>query len=182
MARWQRWNPAVLQAIREGLGWSAEEFAQRLRIWQLVDWLNLDVFPGAGVVALRTYLDQDTLEGVDPGKLAGLEAFLTTALKERSKTARGGGLAAASIRRWENGDHIPGVPQLHVICDTLDLDAGDLFAPSHPGRPKADPAKSRSLAAALEPLAEKMREAHPPQPRRKPGRPRKVRESTTTRR
>jgi len=71
------------------------------------------------------------------------------------------------------------VPQLHVLCDTLDLNAGDFFAPSHPGRPVGDPTKSRQLAAALEPIAEKMRASYQPQLKRPRGRPRKVREITS---
>lgn len=174
MGRWQRFNPAALTAVREHFGWSPERMALRLRVWQLIERLNLEVAPGAGLAALRAYVDQDNLDGLGDPEIADVEAFLSTTASKlgNAKTPRSN-LSGVTIRRWEAGETLPMVAQLHVILDALNFEAAMLFEPSNPGKPKLDPKQMRDVGGKLDTLAQQFRAAHVPHKAKPLGRPRK---------
>jgi transcriptional regulator with XRE-family HTH domain len=65
--------------------------------------------------------------------------------------ARVGSVSASTVRRWENGRHVPTIHHLEAIADAFDIDLAVFFEPANPHRPTRRKAKrDRPLPGQIE--------------------------------
>jgi len=68
----------------------------------------------------------------NPQRLRALrQAF---GLSPEAFAARVGAVSASTVRRWENGRHVPLIGHLEAIADAFDIDLAVFFEPANPGR------------------------------------------------
>ena len=171
VARFQRFSPRNMKALREAADLSPERLALRLRVWELVEELD-SANEGAGLVALDSYLGTRDLLNLPDEQIREAEAFLRAVLLDLYEVEALPGITGMTIRRWEDNKGRPVHTGLHAFLDLFSFDASYLFEPRLPERPIMPAKEKAGLLGELEKAKVKFRKKlAEQQEKRKAGRP-----------
>jgi hypothetical protein len=132
----------------------------RLRVWELVDHIDKAGFPGAGLVALKAFVDTLPADPERHGELdivrmrdsevRLVDEFLDRVLTKVFKGERGTKISGGTIRNWTEQRRLPVTSNLHALFDLFDYDAAALFEPRAPAPPKPEAAAVQGLRESLQ--------------------------------